>query len=633
VGTADGLFRLNGKSVRQFKRADGLVNGAILSLAESHDGSLWIGTNAGGAYRLRGEHVDSVGSKLGLGVASVRSIAETADGSIWLGTNTGLYQFRQNAMVRLLRTADGLPSDQVISLHEDSIHQLWVGTRDGVALIDVEGRVRAHPELGQTARILSISETTEGAIVVSTGNGFALVSQGKATRFEAAQGVPGRSYFSAIDDGQGHLWLCSNQGLVQLAKRELDEVTSGQRTRVVARLFGRSEGMATAQCNGGSEPAGWRMRDGRLLFATARGVAVVQATVNRQVELGPPPVHITAIDVDAESMPLGKRVDMAPGKHRIEISYVGLNYAEPEKVSYRYRLHGFDADWVNVGSMRRAIYTNLQPGRYRFQVQAANADGVWNELGAALEVAYRPHFWQQAWFQLVSALAIIGIALSVYLARVRQLNQQALSLRELVDERTRDLEREKQKLEAANDEKAQLLVQVKDQSEAYERLSKQDSLTGLANRRELDRRLGLEFERAWRNHRPLCVALADLDFFKSVNDTASHAVGDDVLRIVSRILLDGCRAIDLVARYGGEEFAIVLPETDIADAILLCERLREEVAGYDWDSIHPQLNVTLSLGIADNHLRDVIVSHDKLLDAADERLYAAKRQGRNRVCA
>ncbi len=632
VGTAGGLYRLGNPGVRHFGRRDGLGNIAVLSLAEGRDGSLWIGTNAGGPYRLRGGRIDRIGGKLGLGVASVRAIAEARDGSVWLGTNTGLYQWRHDSVVRQLRVADGLPSDQVTSVHEDQAGVLWVATRDGIVLILKDGSLQRHPQLGNTQRTLSVGENAENEIIVSLGSGFAVVAGGKTMFFQAAQGVPGRSYFNVIDDRQGNLWLCSNQGLVRLRKAELHEVASGSRKMVEPILYGRSDGMATAQCNGTSEPAAWRTRDGRLLFATARGLAVVQSIKNRLPNLQPPPVHITAVKVDAEQMPLGNTVEMMPGKHRIEFNYVGLNYADPDKVRYRYRLHGFDQGWVDVGSERSAVYTNLQPGNYRFQVIAGNGDGVWNEDGATIAVAYRPHFWQQVYFQFLLALLVLVLALSAYLARVRQLSRQAGSLRKLVDERTRDLEREKEKLVAAHDEKASLLVTVKEQSEAYERLSKQDGLTGLANRRELDRLLALEFERAWRNKRPLCVVLADLDHFKAINDVCSHAVGDDVLRAVSRILLDGCRAIDAVARYGGEEFAIVLPETTVADAYLLCERLREQVASYAWAPMHPQLKVTISFGIATNHEMANIMDHDKLLAAADERLYEAKRQGRNRVC-
>lgn len=196
---------------------------------------------------------------------------------------------------------------------------------------------------------------------------------------------------------------------------------------------------------------------------------------------------------------------------------------------------------------------------------------------------------------------------------------------------TRYLAREKTKLELTNEEKVRLLDRVEEQSEANEKLSKEDALTCLANRRELTRFLFLEVARSWRNQRPLCVVLADLDQFKMIKDQFSHAVGDEVLRVVGHILQERCRAIDMVARYGGEEFAIVLPETHIVEA-----RLRNQIEKFNWHKIRSGLSVTMSFGITFANWANVTNTHaaqdhNKLLDAADGKLYEAKRAGRNCV--
>jgi diguanylate cyclase (GGDEF)-like protein len=455
-----------------------------------------------------------------------------------------------------------------------------------------------------------------------------------------------------VDDHKGSLWLCSNQGIVRVANQEIQEIIAAKRERVMPEYFGRSDGMATVQCNGGTGPAAWRTRDGRLMFATARGLAIVDASTEVKPNAPIPPVHITGVMIDSEPAPLvfaapraatanttfsastTANLTLPPGKHRIDISYVGLSLQDPDKVSYRYRLVGFDQDWIKAGRERHAIYTNLTPGQYQFQVIASNNEGVWNEHGAALDIEYQPQFYERATFRALGALFLAALAVMAYFARVRWLRQQAKALQQLVDERTQDLAREKEKLELTNKEKAKLLVQVKGQSEAYEKLSKEDALTGLANRRELTRFLLLELERARRSQRPLCVVLADLDKFKSVNDEFSHAVGDDVLRVVGEILRSGSRAIDMVSRYGGEEYAIVLPDTDINEARLLCERLRGDIEKFAWCTIRPSLSVTMSFGIATAvfvNAASPVFNHDKLLDAADAELYNAKRAGRNRI--
>jgi two-component system, cell cycle response regulator len=124
--------------------------------------------------------------------------------------------------------------------------------------------------------------------------------------------------------------------------------------------------------------------------------------------------------------------------------------------------------------------------------------------------------------------------------------------------------------------------------------------------------------------------MCDIDHFKAINDHFSHATGDEVLRHVARILQANTRASDIVARYGGEEFAIVFTETTAETAVRLAERIRERIEQFDWWEIDPALHVTISIGVDGIVTRPGIA---EMLAAADERLYRAKRGGRNRVVA
>jgi diguanylate cyclase (GGDEF)-like protein len=156
----------------------------------------------------------------------------------------------------------------------------------------------------------------------------------------------------------------------------------------------------------------------------------------------------------------------------------------------------------------------------------------------------------------------------------------------------------------------------------------EDQLTGLANRRRIDHELPMQLASARERRGALSVAAVDLDHFKQVNDRYGHAVGDDVLRAVSRILLDNTRSSDLLARMGGEEFLVLFVGTPLATASDICERLRHAVEAYDWNRVAPGLRLTISIGLC-----DAIDSLDVrgLLERADASLYAAKRAGRNRV--
>ncbi len=174
---------------------------------------------------------------------------------------------------------------------------------------------------------------------------------------------------------------------------------------------------------------------------------------------------------------------------------------------------------------------------------------------------------------------------------------------------------------------AQAMIQK--QQEKLEKLSLEDSLTGLRNRRYIDTKLFEEWDRAVRYDRDLSIAFADLDNFKQVNDTFGHNVGDEVLKVIGLILRGSIRGVDSVARYGGEEFLLLLPETKKDQAIPICEKVRTQIMEYPWTDLVEGLQVTISLGVADQNEADSI---EAFLDCADKRLYKAKNAGKNQTC-
>ncbi|MEF2278543.1 diguanylate cyclase [Deinococcus sp. YIM 134068] len=196
--------------------------------------------------------------------------------------------------------------------------------------------------------------------------------------------------------------------------------------------------------------------------------------------------------------------------------------------------------------------------------------------------------------------------------------------------RTIELASANEALERVNTEKSGLVNMLEEQSRLLEKQLSEDGLTGLFNRRHIEGLLQQEFLRSRMGHQRLCVAMADVDHFKGINDQFSHMVGDQVLRKVAQLFREAVRPTDSVGRFGGEEFLFVFPNSDARQGQAICERVRELVTSFDWSQIHPRLQVTLSIGVcADPHA----LNHEKLVSLADEELYRAKHSGRNRVCA
>ena len=165
-----------------------------------------------------------------------------------------------------------------------------------------------------------------------------------------------------------------------------------------------------------------------------------------------------------------------------------------------------------------------------------------------------------------------------------------------------------------------------------EMLSITDGLTQLYNHRYFQDELARAFEESQRYGRPLSLAIVDLDFFKKVNDTYGHAVGDEVLKQVSMLFRDSIRSTDLAARYGGEEFAVMMPETELADALVFAEKIRSQVEATQVNTQAGSIATTVSIGVSTvPHTR--IHAAKELVVAADKALYRAKKNGRNQVQA
>jgi two-component system cell cycle response regulator len=180
-------------------------------------------------------------------------------------------------------------------------------------------------------------------------------------------------------------------------------------------------------------------------------------------------------------------------------------------------------------------------------------------------------------------------------------------------------------------EKAYQLESVQSDKEKYRWLATVDALTGCMNRRAFTERLERELDRVRRYGVKLSVMMIDLDHFKDVNDTHGHIVGDSVLRQLGELLRDEVRSVDLAARFGGEEFVILLPDTDLEGAVVFAERLRKRVEEHDFAESGDPLRITVSIGVAAASAKGEVTEPESLTAKADEALYRAKNDGRNRV--
>jgi signal transduction histidine kinase len=228
-----------------------------------------------------------------------------------------------------------------------------------------------------------------------------------------------REIDAILEDAHGYLWLTSSRGVIRVLASELMACQEAAACNPHITTYGSSDGMPTEEMSSSGHPGAWRAVDGLLWFATRKGVAIVDPTNLRENHM-PPSVVIERFTVDDTGLKgTGAEITIPPGHVQYGFEYAGLSYVSPSRVRYRYILEGFDKQWTQAGSRRNAFYTNLPPRHYRFRVQAANEDGIWNETGAEVAFAIKPRFYRTLWFSGLAALVLVGTIFAIYRMRVR----------------------------------------------------------------------------------------------------------------------------------------------------------------------------------------------------------------------
>jgi diguanylate cyclase (GGDEF)-like protein len=529
--------------------------------------------------------------------------------------------------------------------YEDSQGRFWVGTAYGLNLLDREKNTfkrylpdDKNPRSLANGSVLAIFEDSKKRLWFGTDMGLHLYhpETDDFTHYDTQHGFADPGIRAITQDHQGNLWVGTNNGVVRFNP---DTLAVKNYTRFNGALIG---GITTgAVVITGSNEIVFGSRNGLYFF----DVDKLESNQNKI----PPAVAITDFRLFTQKVAIHgadnllekvitqtDSITLDYTQSMISFSFAALNYRDTEKNQHAYKLEGFDNDWREVGNQRTALYTNLPAGTYQFRVKASNNDGVWNEQGRSIQVIVLPPPWKTWWAYSIYAATVIGLLLLF----VRSQHQKVLIARKIsreleqkVAERTAELQHKNAELEGAY---AQL-----------EAISLSDPLTGLNNRRYLQKLIPMDIAKVQREYAPptpdrqprkntrdLTFFILDVDFFKSVNDTHGHAAGDQLLVQLSEVLTKICRESDCVVRWGGEEFLIVSRFADRDEAPLMAERIRNSIEQYNFTLPDGGiLKKTCSMGFASFPFlpeQPATLSWEQVIDIADRALYAAKKSGRNR---
>jgi signal transduction histidine kinase/ligand-binding sensor domain-containing protein len=469
----------------------------VLSVLHDSKENIWVGTWDGGLnralsrkgklyfkqYRHHPKDTNSIASNV------IQEIKEDKYGRIWLGTEQGLdlFDLKTESFIHFAHQPDNKNSLIHNSIQSgcvifDERDHIWVGTWGGLSRIDLSDVTKLPKRyVNYTQNDTTKFKLNENRIISllldhnvlwagTFGGGLNKITLGDnfetiigIEHYTEENGLPNNVVYSILEDDKGNLWLSTNNGLSRFNPNS-----------ETFENFDENDGLQSIQYYWG---AGCKLRSGKLMFGGINGYnsfypdSITSDTVmtdmvitdfrifNKKIELSDSNRLNTSI-IYADQLNLSWKDKV------ISFEFSGMQFSEPQKNRYAYKLEGFDKEWMYTDANKRfAVYTNLDPGTYTFKVKSANADGIWNEKSKEITIKIRPPFWRTTWFILSVIVFILFLLLIIYKIRVSSLQRQKKHLQYLVDIKTREVKNQNEQLQAVNEELTASNEELHDQRE------------------------------------------------------------------------------------------------------------------------------------------------------------------------
>jgi len=503
-----------------------------------------------------------------------------------LKLNDGFYLFQDNQFkkLKIKNSGNNIKVQEIIS---DSGKSVFVLSNRGVYKFSSVDSIVLDSSIipvFKNENITTLLNDTKKRLWIGCYDGIVRIENNKVKKFTTDDGLNGNGIKTIHESITGEIWVLTAGGFNHFLN---DHFVSYSKSQGLQTLNLSSEIYSESDKN----EIVWLSSAGLVSFPaspTYNSSEFVKTEIERFLSLD-------------QSFQPSEKIVLTYDQNYLRFEFITLSYSEPELTEYYYRMIGLDSTWVYAGKDRSTTFSDMKPGNYFFEVKSR----IWNsyDFTPVTRVSFTISFpwWQRTWIKIL--VPILLVIIFIYLSRFYTKSK---------ERRIEILERE-----------------VKKRTEELEKLARIDGLTKVFNRRTLDEIIDDEFERAVRFNHSLSAAFIDIDFFKKINDTYFHHVGDLVLQQLSKILLEQIRSVDQVGRYGGEEFLILFPFTDSKEAFIINERIRLAIQDFDWESIATGMKVTVSIGIS--NYPENAKSKAELVGLADQKLYKAKESGRNKT--
>ncbi|MFT4926655.1 MAG: ligand-binding sensor domain-containing protein/GGDEF domain-containing protein [Phenylobacterium sp.] len=560
---------------------------------------LWVGTRTSGLHKVNlnsgsiTQYQHDASNEASISANSVTDIIKDRRGDIWASTfHRGINRLeRDGTFSRFVpnqtNSEQGPSTDHILHMLEDNQGYLWLGTYgDGINRFDPLTKTFIHlkhdesvaDSLSSDQAWILFQDRDKNLWIGTESAGLNRLSwqdqqqeKFSFTHLDVKDGMKSHTVYGINQDSSGHIWLSTDQGIARYAtKADSEQLGEDLNREFRFKHFDSTHGLLDMEYSHGALFAG---RNKTLYFGSPRGFISVDPDnmLNRQ-----PTVQVQLTNILKLNEPMVfdhalSKLDALTLTYRdqlISFDYVGLNYADPESTKYKYRLLGFDQQWINAGKLRRATYTNLPAGNYQLQVVAANNDNVWSESALSLDITVNPAPWNTWWAYLLYAMftALLLLTYSRLVNRKLLAEQlQKTSLKQQVEEKTREFQLKNVELEQANKQ--------------LENAATTDKLTGVNSRRYLDiyiEQASQLMAQIHQNIMPVQRHILPRLYLMMVRISNVTQVSSSQLINLTDLLLYSRNPDDLVIRWSEDTFAVIGYEKE-QNARELATRLSERL--------------------------------------------------------
>jgi ligand-binding sensor domain-containing protein/signal transduction histidine kinase len=494
VGTREGFSQLTDVKFITHPASESPDARDAVGLGPSRKGGIWVGNGAGLTY-FDGKP-KTYGVEAGLVNTYTKRVFEASDGDVYLvsGIKTlvifsdgkvvtnyeapnlvvglaedahgmvvsvggSLYRAGRNYFTPYTFTNGEPGLDWVLNMASGRNGEIWVACNNGVFRVKDGGyRQWGVAEGLSDPRAQWVCQDRDGVVWGATLNGMFRLKDERILFLSRRNGLFDNNVYSIVSDDYGDLWVDSGRGIFRVSRNCINDFANGKLQQIECVAYDGPESVKPSDKTT-QEHVGCKTPDGRIWFPSANGVVEIDPA-HIPLNQIPLPVHIESLRANGVEFFRSNSMIVPPGQGQLEIRFSALSFIAPHNIKLRYRLEGYDENWVEIKDRHVAYYTNLKPGHYRFSVIAANADGIWNNKGDSIEIELSPHYYQTAWFDGLCGVLGCAALLGIFAWRVRRLKYKHKELqkaRQLLEAEVQSRTAELAKSNAALQQKTQSL--------------------------------------------------------------------------------------------------------------------------------------------------------------------------------